>query len=231
MGDDDQGGAGGPGGAGEDLHGLLGGQGVQGAGGLVGEEDPRPAHQGAGDGDPLGLPARQLGGQLVLVPVQAELGELGAGAGQGPAARGPGQQQGDGDVVQGGQVRQELAELEDEAELGQAQAGALGLVEAGDVAPGVVHAPGVGHQDPGQDVQEGGLARPGRAGDGQDLPGHDVQVDAAQGAGGAEGQGEAARPHDDSGLGAHGRTCSRSSVSRAAVRSIQRRSASRWNRA
>ena len=115
VGDDDQGGAGGPGGAGEGLHGLLGGQGVQGAGGLVREEDPWAGHQGAGDGDPLGLPARQLGGQLVLVPVQAELGELGAGAGQGPAARGPGQQQGDGDVVQGGQVRQELAELEDEA--------------------------------------------------------------------------------------------------------------------
>ena len=262
MGDDDQAGAAGAYRGQQHLHGSLGGQGVQGAGGLIGEKDARTGHQRPGDGGPLSLPARELGGALVQVFAQSQLAQGLAGLGQRPSARGAGQEQGDGDVVQGGEVRQELAELEDEAELVQAQAAAGGLVQRRDVhsdvfsdvrraasrrlAPVVADASGVGHEDPGHDVQEGGLARARRAGHGQDLTGQEVQVDAAQRVGLPEAHLQAAGAHDDlarrvrlalsrsSGVdaggcdsgGAHERTSARSSPRRAAVVSIQRRSAS-----
>ena len=257
MGDDDQAGTSGAHRVQEYLHGPLGGQGVQGAGGLVGEEQTRVGHQCSRDGGPLRLPARELGGALVQVLAEPQLAQDLAGLGQRPPARGARQEQGDGDVVQGGEVRQELAELEDEAELFQAQAAAGRLVEGRDVlcrvGSVVVDAPGVGHEDPGHDVQEGGLPRARRAGDGQDLTGRDVQVDAAQRVGLPEAHLQAAGAHDDlarqAGLaltgcggdssgdgggdrgGVHERTSSRSSFRRAAVVSIQRRSASMWNRA
>ena len=158
MGDDDQAGTSGAHRVQEYLHGPLGGQGVQGAGGLVGEEEVRVGHQCPRDGGPLRLPARELGGALVQVLAQPQLTEGLAGLGQSLPARGARQKQRDGDVVQGGEVRQELAELEDEAELLQAQAAAGRLVEGRDVlrriASVVVDASGVGHEDPGHDVQE-----------------------------------------------------------------------------
>ena len=253
MGDDDQGGASGVHRVQQHLHGPLGGQGVQGAGGLVGEEQTRVGHQCSRDGGPLRLPARELGGALVQVLAEPQLAQGLAGLGQRPPARGARQEQGDGDVVQGGEVRQELAELEDEAELLQAQAAAGRLVEGCDVlrhvASVVIDASGVGHEHPGHDVQEGGLARARRAGDGQDLTGRDIQVDAAQRVGLPEAHLQAAGAHDDlarrvslaptgcggdaggDGGGVHERTSSRSSLRRAAVVSIQRRSASMWNRA
>ena len=44
--------------AAEDLHDLVAGGGIQGAGGFVGQDEGRVAHQGAGDGHPLLLATR-----------------------------------------------------------------------------------------------------------------------------------------------------------------------------
>src|SRR5262249_32275595 len=127
----------------------------------------------------------------------------------------------------------ELAELEDEAELLAAQLGPGPLAQL--VGPGSVepHLAAVRALYPGQAVQQGGLARPAWAHDRQHLTAGDREVRASQRRRGAAGLGD--RPRSQHGGGRY-RPCHRvisfaSWPRRAAVMSIQRRSASRWNRA
>ena len=84
------------------------------------------------------------------------------------------------DVVEQVQVGDQVEALEDEAELFVAQARARVVVHALDV-DAVEHVLAVGEfLEQAGDVQEGGLARAGRAGDGDELALLDVDVEAAQ---------------------------------------------------
>ena len=87
------------------------------------------------------------------------------------------------DVVEQVQVGDQVEALEDEADLAVAQARAGVVAEVADVfAVEQVGAAGEGFQQAG-DVEEGGLARAGRPGDGDELAFLHVQVQRAQGVG------------------------------------------------
>ena len=80
-----------------------------------------------------------------------------------------------------------MVELEDEAEVPVPDEGLLVQAEAGEVAalePGVAAAiddlPSGGSVQEAQQIEEGALAHPGVAQDGQDLPGQDREVDAPE---------------------------------------------------
>ena len=92
---------------------------VQGAGGLVEEHDFRFHGQGPGDGDALLLAAGEVAGAVVGAFGEADLGEAAAGAfpgfGLGHALDAP---EGQGHVLQGGVVREEVEVLEDHADAG-----------------------------------------------------------------------------------------------------------------
>ena len=96
------------------------------------------------------------------------------------------EQQRQRDVLRGGQLGDELAELEHEAEAVPAQAAALGLGHGVDPGPVEEDLAGVGHQDAGQAVQQRRLARAARAHDGEDLAGVHGDAGAAQRGGLAE---------------------------------------------
>jgi hypothetical protein len=96
-------------------------------GGLVGEDDRRLGDQGAGNRDPLLLTAGELGGAVGAPVLEAD------GADQlvypslvGLAA---GDRERQHQVLLGGEDREQVEELEDEAELVAPQLGQLGVVE------------------------------------------------------------------------------------------------------
>ena len=159
----------------DQLQDLLGRGIVQRAGRLVAEEDVRILHDGAADGHALLLAAGELVGQLVpvlvepervqqLVNIQRRVREIGA----------------DLDVLLDVQVGDQVIELKDVAQVLAAVlrerflAHVLELVAAdGDEAR-------VGAVDPADDVQQGGLARAGRAEQDADLAARDRKRHPAQ---------------------------------------------------
>ena len=85
------------------------------------------------------------------------------------------------DVLLRGEHRQEVEELEDEADVVPAQGREPGVVEAGDLGVADPDLPAVGVVQPREDVHQGRLARARRPHDGRQLPGRHVEVHAAQG--------------------------------------------------
>src|SRR4029453_16475879 len=142
-------------------------------GGFVDQEDGGLDGQGAGQGDPLALAARQLVGALV--------GAVGEGAGARPARGGGGGGTGGAagdaerqlDVLPGGEQRQQAVALEHEGDPVAAQGLTAGGAEAGQVLAVEADDPGVGRLQPGQQQQGGRLARPGRP----DQPDHLAALD------------------------------------------------------
>ena len=100
----------------EQVHDLHGRGGVEGAGGLVGEQDLWVVDEGAGDRDALHLAAGELARALVHVVCEAHAREGVQGA---PAALGaahPRERERELDVGEDGLVRDEVVALEDEAD-------------------------------------------------------------------------------------------------------------------
>ena len=85
------------------------------------------------------------------------------------------------DVLLRGEHRQEVEELEDEADVVPAQGREAGVVEAGDLGVADPDLPAVGVVQPREDVHERRLARARRPHDGRQPPGRHVEVHAAQG--------------------------------------------------
>src|ERR1022692_1268066 len=201
-------------------------------------------NEAAGQRDALRLAAGHLSGAVPLHPVELEELEPAPRRTEGLVTVRATEQQRQGDVLLGRQLRHELAELEDKAEALAPQPGTLRLplrVEAlaveGDLA-------GVRDEDAREAVEQRGLARAAGAHHGEDLASFHRHARSAKGRGLAEGEHEvsclddhASAPHHRSVPDPRGAvrtvpdaTSSASAVSRAAVRSIQRRAASRWNR-
>src|SRR6516165_3546683 len=159
--------------AAEQVQDLRTGPGVEVAGGLVGEDDLRPAGQGPRDGDPLLLPAGQL--RRAVPQPRAQAHRVHNRAEPGSVGGAPRDVQREGDIVRRGEGRQQVVGLEDEADVVAAQPGQPALRQRGDLGAADPHPPAVGAVQPRHAVHERGLTGPGRSHDGGEGPGADVQ--------------------------------------------------------
>ena len=160
MGDDDHGGTVVPRGGHENAHDLAAGGLVERAGRLVGEDHGRFDGEGAGDGDALHLSAAHLprpvrGERAQSHAFQPQDRRVGGGA-VGHAVKHHRQ----GDVFDRRQFGQQLAGLEDEAEVVAAQFGALGVAHAAQVAPRKMTVPAVGLMMPASACSKVDLPEP-----------------------------------------------------------------------
>ena len=153
--------------------------GIQVAGGLVGEQDPRLTDQRAGDRHSLLLSAAQLVRQRMHARSQAHLVDHAVDA----AAPLPGGEipvsQRQRDVVADVEVRDEIEALEDEAELLVAERRPLPIRQRHHVMAVQAVAAAVEVVEQTRHVQERRLARSGRPHDGDELAGEDPQRKAA----------------------------------------------------
>ena len=101
---------------------------VEAAGGLVGEQQRRLEQQRAAERDPLLLAARELRREVLrrARPCPTCVEELGARGAASSAPARPAIRPGSSDVLERGEVRQQLVELEDEADRAVAERGQLG---------------------------------------------------------------------------------------------------------
>src|SRR3954453_9370770 len=84
------------------------------------------------------------------------------------------------DVLLGGERRQQVERLEDEPDVTTAKLGELAVVHADDLRAGDRDGALGGDVEAGEDVHQGGLARPRRAHDGHELAGGNIDVDAPE---------------------------------------------------
>ena len=161
----------------QDRHDLAGGGGVEVAGRLVGEQDARAVDQRAGDRDALLLAAGEVAGDARGGVGEAEALEQLRRAAAGLAGRDAGQQRGQLDVVGDREVRDQVEELEHEADLAAAQARAAGLVGAGQVLALHAHLAAGRAVEAAEQVEQRRLAAAARPGDGDELAVRHPQVD------------------------------------------------------
>ena len=100
--------------------------GVEVGGGFVGEQDGRVVGEGAGDGDALLFPARELVGSEPESVAEPDAAEKVGGSVAGGAADGAGEVAGELDVLAGAERREEVEVLEDEPEVAWPAAGEPG---------------------------------------------------------------------------------------------------------
>ena len=157
---------------------LLAGEGVERCQGLVHEQDARVAGQRAGDGRPLAHAARQVTRQAPLEALDtdqpAQLARLLPPLASGHAA----QPQRQGDVVLDRRPGEQVAILEDDAELVDG-----GPVPLAAVPEGTSHDaddPAARSEQAAHDPQQGRLAASGRAQDHDHLAGLHGEVDPRQ---------------------------------------------------
>ena len=186
---------------------LLAGPGVQVAGRLVGEHHGGLGHQRPRNRHALLLAAGQLGR-----PVRQAVAEVDRAhelVEQLGVAVAPGDRQRQADVLLRAQHRQQVEELEDEADLVAPQLGQALVVEVGDLLAGDPDRALGGPVEPGQHVHQGGLARARRAHDGREAALGEVDRDAVEGVDGGVALTEAAvhvdGAHDGLRIGCHGR--------------------------
>ena len=111
---------------GEQVGEAFGAGAVERAGGLVGEEELRAVDERAGDGGALAFAAGELAGAVVEPVAEADCSEELRGAGTERGAVGVlADDGGDEDVLQHGALREQVVELEDEADGGVAEFGEL----------------------------------------------------------------------------------------------------------
>jgi len=113
------------------LHDLTAGGGVEVAGGLVGKDNVRLVDQCPGDGDALALTAGKLG-RLMFEPVaETELGGIFARRFDLGLAVDTGIDQRHGDILDDGQLREQVKLLKDESDAVVAQVGQGLVIEVG----------------------------------------------------------------------------------------------------
>ena len=156
---------------------------VEGACGLVGQDELGVRHDGACGRDALLLPARHLVGVLLQHALDAEALRDRLDA-RGNARRrlvldGKGQR----DVLVPVEGVEQVGVLEDEAQVVAAELRQLTLGRSGDVASGDENAAAGGRVDGGHAVQKRGFPRSRRAHDADELAAVDVEAHACEGVG------------------------------------------------
>src|SRR6056297_2012312 len=155
------------------------GDGVEVAGGLVGEDDLRARRERARHGDALLLATRQFAGQVPEPVSQPDRGDDLVDPGR--VARLAAEHHRQPDVLVGRQRRHEIERLEDEAHLCPAEFGDGLVVEGGQVGAADVGGTGGERVEPGEAVQQRRLAGAGRPHDGGELAGLERHGDAVEG--------------------------------------------------
>jgi len=155
----------------EEIDDASAGLGVEIAGRLVGEDDGRVGSEGPRDRHPLLLATRELARRVAGTLGEANAFEPGAGLGTGVLASG--QLQGQHDVFQRGEGRQQLEGLKDESDSTGAQPGASVLVKCVEALAEQKHRTGASLIESGQEAEQSRFAGTGSAGDGQSLAGFD----------------------------------------------------------
>lgn len=150
------------------------------AGGFVGKDDLRGVDEGAGDGDPLLFASGEFGGFVAGAGLESQEVKQGAGFALGffaAVAFEPGR---DAYIFEGGEFRQKMVELENEADVPVAESGeAVGRVE-GDVFAVVPDFAAIGSVERAEEMQKGAFPRAAGTDDGDDFFFFDRQVDAFQ---------------------------------------------------
>jgi len=189
VGDDDQRGAGLLLGLKEEVGDLVAGRGVEGAGGFIGEEELGLIDQGAGESDAELFAAGELPRAMGEAVSEADGSEerLGAGAGGGGVFGPVTGEAGDEDIFEDGALREQVVELEDEADGAVAEAGGGGGLERGEVGIGDSDTAGGGAVERTEEIEERGLAAAGGAGDGDGFAGANMEVEIAEDVNGARG--------------------------------------------
>ena len=157
---------------------LLAGRGVEVPGRLVGEEEVRVVDEGAGDGHPLLLAARQFAGVVSQAVREPDGGELLAG----PVERVGGARElaRRGHVLEGGHGGNEVERLEHDADVSPPKPREGVFVEGREVRARHLDASPRRTLETADDHEQGALAGAGRAHHAHRLPGSEVEVDAAQ---------------------------------------------------
>ena len=164
----------------EQVHHLARHEGIEVAGGLVGEDQRRVAGNGAGDGDALLLAAGELRGHVLHAGGEPDqLQGLGDALVALRRLHAPIAQR-DIDIVVDVEVGYEVEALEDEADLLVAHARARIVREAGHVLAVELVSAGVEGLEEAGDVEEGRLAGAGRPAHGDELAGFHLQREVAQ---------------------------------------------------
>ena len=154
---------------------------VEGAGWLVRQQQARPVDQGARERHLLLLATAQVGRIGVGATHQPQLGEQPTR----PLLRFlrpvPGEFCRNHDVLDHGQLIEQMKELEDDADALSPQAGPLGLIHCGQVDAVDPHGPFRRLVEAGNQVQERGLTTPRRPLHRHQLPGGNREGDAVEG--------------------------------------------------
>ncbi|MBA2297469.1 MAG: ATP-binding cassette domain-containing protein [Actinobacteria bacterium] len=145
---------------------------------LVGEEHRRTRDERARDGDALLLAARELG--WAMAPAIGEPGRVEQLLEPLALDPGTGDREREGDVLLGGEHRQEVEELEDETDVPPAKPGQLVVLQGRDLHAVDLDRAARRPVEPGENVHESRLARAGRAHDGGQVTAGDLQRDTAE---------------------------------------------------
>src|SRR5690606_22475892 len=159
---------------------LVGGLAVEVAGGLVADQQGGVGDQGAGDRHALLLAAGELAGLVPGALGQTDQAQRHLGAPGPLGAAHLAQQQRQLDVLLRAQHRQQVVELEDEADVLGAPARQFAGLELVDALAVDADAAGGGRVQAADQVQQGGLARARRAHQGDEGTALDLEVDAVQ---------------------------------------------------
>jgi hypothetical protein len=181
VGDDEEGELGVAGEALEDVEDALGIGGIEVAGGFIGEEEAGFIGQGAGDGNALLFAAGEVvGAAMELVAEADEFEELAGAIFHFRLGEEAGAAHGNLDVFEGGEFLEEKVELEDEADFLVAEEGEFVLVEIGDDLAGDFDGAVVGLIEEAEEIEEGAFTAAGRAHDGVDALGVEMERDVVE---------------------------------------------------
>src|SRR4051812_22414252 len=157
---------------------LLPGARVEGAGGLVRQDQPWIAGQSARDGDALPLTPRQLVGPMIEAMAEADAPEQVARLVERERLRHTGIVERQRHVLERRRVRDQVEGLKHEADVVQPHPGLSGAIGGGHVAPAEPVMPARGSIEAAEDVEQRALAGAGGAAQGDDLSEADLNVHA-----------------------------------------------------